>query len=200
MLDMLSIDGINMIIAEDPYAKICFISNLIRGIKNSRVLYFDLDTLFTAYIKNNIIKLNNNNNNKVDIFFADKEGLEDMIVDACSIAGHTNLKLIIFDSLHGFYHIYAYKGNRFITKLNQLLIFYISLLLNLSKEKGCPLLVTNVKRLDGKEPKTNLNRYLWAKSSVMLYVRVADYYNTLTVSIIRHTQRELNGKNMVINR
>jgi len=67
----------------------------------------------------------------------------------------------------------------------------------LSKEKGCPLLVTNVKkRLDDKEPKTNINRYLLSRSSVMLYVK-AD--NILSVNILRHIISEFNGKNIVIN-
>ena len=195
MIEMLSVEGINLLIAEDPYAKILFISNIIRSMKDSRVIYLDLDTLFTAYIRNNIIKLSNN---KVDILFASNKGLEDMIADAYTIADYdTNLKLIVFDSLHGFYHIYSGKGKRYITRLNQLLIFYISLLLNLSKEKGCPLLVTNVKkRLDDKEPKTNINRYLLSRSSVMLYVK-AD--NILSVNILRHILSEFNGKNIVIN-
>ncbi len=197
MIEMLSVEGINLLIAEDPYAKILFISNIIRSMKDSRVIYLDLDTLFTAYIRNNIIKLSNN---KVDILFASNKGLEDMIADVYTIADYydANLKLIVFDSLHGFYHIYAGKGKRFITRLNQLLIFYISLLLNLSKEKGCPLLVTNVKkRLDDKEPKTNINRYLLSRSSAMLYVKVID--NILSVSVLRHILSEFNGKNIVIN-
>jgi hypothetical protein len=195
MIEMLSVEGINLLIAEDPYAKTLFISNIIRSMKDSRVIYLDLDTLFTAYIRNNIIKLSN----KVDILFASNKGLEDMIADAYAIADYdANLKLIVFDSLHGFYHIYAGKGKRFITRLNQLLIFYISLLLNLSKEKGCPLLVTNVKkRLDDKEPKTNINRYLLSRSSAMLYVKVVD--NILSVSVLRHILSEFNGKNIVIN-
>jgi hypothetical protein len=196
MIEMLSVEGINLLIAEDPYAKTLFISNIIRSMKDSRVIYLDLDTLFTAYIRNNIIKLSNN---KVDILFASNKGLEDMIADAYAIADYdANLKLIVFDSLHGFYHIYAGKGKRFITRLNQLLIFYISLLLNLSKEKGCPLLVTNVKkRLDDKEHKTNINRYLLSRSSAMLYVKVVD--NILSVSVLRHILSEFNGKNIVIN-
>jgi len=195
MIEMLSVEGINLLIAEDPYAKILFISNIIRGMKDSRVIYLDLDTLFTAYIRNDIIKLSNN---KVDILLASNKGLEDMIAYAYAIAEYyANLKLIVFDSIHGFYHIYAGKGKRFITRINQLLIFYISLLLNLSKEKGCPLLVTNVKkRLDDKEPKTNINRYLLSRSSVMLYVK-AD--NILSVNILRHIISEFNGKNIVIN-
>jgi hypothetical protein len=68
----------------------------------------------------------------------------------------------------------------------------------LSKEKGCPLLVTNVKkRLDDKEPKTNINRYLLSRSSAMLYVKVVD--NILSVSVLRNILSEFNGKNIVIN-
>ncbi len=195
MIEMLSVEGINLLIAEDPYAKILFISNIIRSMKDSRVIYLDLDTLFTAYIRNDIIRLSNN---KVDILLASNKGLEDMIAYAYAIADYgANLKLIVFDSIHGFYHIYAGKGKRFITRINQLLIFYISLLLNLSKAKGCPLLVTNVKkRIDDKEPKTNINRYLLSRSSVMLYVK-AD--NILSVNVLRHIISEFNGKNIVIN-
>ncbi len=185
MMEMLLSRGINMLVAEDPYARISFISALINSMKGSKIIYIDFDTVFTAYLRSNIIELGNDN--KVEVFLACKEGLEDMLIGISLLADKADL--MVFDSLHGFYH--AYKDTP-VLRLNQLLTFHISFLINM---KGCPLLVTSVKKKI--EPKTNAGRYLWGKSSAIFYARLA--YNTLIINIIKHDISSFNGKEMIIS-
>ncbi len=187
MIEMLSNRGVNMLVAEDTYAKISFISALINSMKGSKIIYLDLDTVFTAYIRSNIIELGNGN--KVEVFLACKEGLEDMLVDVSLLAGKADL--IVLDSLHGFYH--AYKDKLISTRLNQLLTFHISFLLNIKED--CSLLVTNVRRRI--EPKTNAGRYIWGKSSAIFYARLTA--DTLIINIIKHDINSFNGKEMIIS-
>lgn len=174
-----------MLVAEDPYARVSFISALINSMKGSKIIYIDFDTVFTAYLRSNIIELGNDN--KVEVFLACKEGLEDMLVDVSLLADKADL--MVFDSLHGFYHAYKDKP---VSRLNQLLTFHISFLISV---KGCPLLVTNVRKKI--EPKTNAGRYLWGKSSAIFYARLA--YNTLIINIIKHDISSFSGKEMIIS-
>ncbi|MEM0496162.1 MAG: hypothetical protein QW178_03990, partial [Candidatus Nitrosocaldus sp.] len=78
--NLLDGNGINLLLAEDTLARICFLSSLIRSVEGGRVLYIDLDTVLTAYVMHGIM-MNKDASMKMemDIFIPDKGRFEDLL-------------------------------------------------------------------------------------------------------------------------
>ncbi len=191
MFSLLS-TGINILIAEDTYSRIRTLIGMISN-THGNIVYIDLDTVFTAYVRSSLIDLNSINT-KLDIYFVSKGRLESMLAYVCSL---DSPRLVVFDSIHGFYHLYDHYGNRvMMRRLNQLLTFYISLLLDMSSRHECPLLITSIRRR-GLRIKINADRYLLNRSSVILYASSND--GVLNVDIIKHPREEMNGASISID-
>ncbi|MCD6038161.1 MAG: hypothetical protein K0S67_2050 [Nitrososphaeraceae archaeon] len=54
--DIFSTKGLNSLTYNDPYAKLCFTS-MIASQCQKKVIYIDLDTMFAAYAKSDLISL-----------------------------------------------------------------------------------------------------------------------------------------------
>ncbi|MEM4611373.1 MAG: hypothetical protein QXS95_01340 [Candidatus Nitrosocaldus sp.] len=194
--NLLDGNGINLLLAEDTLARICFLSSLIRSVEGGRVLYIDLDTVLTAYVMHGIM-MNKDASMKMemDIFIPDKGRFEDLLANVCSILDD-DVRLVVLDSIHGFYHLY--EGVK-IASLNQLLISYISLLTMHTERYAIPFLLTSIrKRRVVEEQSTDKKkaysiRYLWSKSSVILSAKYLRKNSTLLVDVIKH---RINGYSM----
>src|SRR3954454_4975007 len=57
--DILSTNGLNTLIFNNPYAKLCFITMLTSQYR--KIIYIDLDTTFTAYVKAGLLLENTKN-------------------------------------------------------------------------------------------------------------------------------------------
>ncbi len=184
ILNLLDGNGINLLVAEDAMARICFLSSLVRSVKEGRrVVYIDLDTVLTAYIIHGII---DSKSVKMDIFIPDRGRVEELFADACSSIDDST-RLVVLDSIHGFYHLY--DGVK-VVSLNQLLISYILLLAMHAEKYTIPFLVTSVKKrmVDDqvKDKKGYSARYLWSKSSTILSAKYVRRDYQLLVRVVKH--------------
>ncbi|MEM0030141.1 MAG: hypothetical protein QW572_02495 [Candidatus Nitrosocaldus sp.] len=192
LFNLLDGNGINLLLAEDALARICFLSSLVRSVERGgggRMVYIDLDTVLTAYVMHGIM-MNKDASMKMemDIFIPDKGRFEDLLANVCSILDD-DVRLVVLDSIHGFYHLY--EGVK-IASLNQLLISYISLLTMHTERYAIPFLLTSIrKRRVVEEQSTDKKkaystRYLWSKSSVILSAKYLRKDSTLLVDVIKH--------------
>lgn len=130
--------GMNTLLYSDPFAKICFTCSVAAALKG-KVVYLDLDTVFTSYVRNRICDVDPEN---IEIFLPGMNEFEPMLAAICSHMDD-DVELVVMDSLNSFYHLYDKIK---IGVLNQLLGTYISLLLNHTRRVGCKLLVTSMIR------------------------------------------------------
>lgn len=186
LFNLLDSDGTNLLVAEDAIARICFLSNLVGSVEHGRIVYIDLDTVFTAYAMHGIM-MEKGRGVKMDIFIPDRGRFEDLLAGACSSID-ADARLVVLDSIHGFYHLY--DGVK-IFLLNQLLTSYISLLAMHAERYSIPLLVTSVRKrmMIVEEPNTGKaysSRYLWSKSSAVLSARYMHRDYRLLVRVVKH--------------
>lgn len=184
MIDLLD-EGINLLIADDALSRIYSLSAIVGSVEDGRVIYMDLDTVFTAYIMHGIIK---SKGMRIDIFIPDRGRFEDLLAGICSsIADDT--RLVVLDSIHGFYHLY--QGVR-VLMLNHLLTSYISMLAMHVERYSVPLLVTSIRKtkIAGEQvdpgTKAYSSRYLWSRSSTVLSARYSSRDNRLVVQVMKH--------------
>jgi hypothetical protein len=107
--DILSTNGLNTLIFNNPYAKLCFTMMLTSQYR--KIIYIDLDTTFTAYVKAGLLLENTKNAHKaIKIYLATEGRFESMLRDA--IDSMSDSSIVIFDSVNSFYNMY-YKKNRY---------------------------------------------------------------------------------------
>lgn len=70
--DILSTNGLNTLIFNNPYAKLCFTTMLASQYR--KIIYIDLDTTFTAYFKAGLLLENTKNAHKVIKIYLATEG------------------------------------------------------------------------------------------------------------------------------
>ncbi|MFN4336844.1 MAG: hypothetical protein ACK4FV_04605 [Candidatus Nitrosocaldus sp.] len=184
LFNLLDGNGINLLVAEDAIARICFLSSLVRSVKEGgRVVYIDLDTVLTAYIMHDMI---DSKGIKMDIFIPDRGRFEELFADACSSIDDST-RLVVLDSIHGFYHLY--DGVK-VASLNQLLISYILLLAMHAEMHTIPFLVTSIRKRmvdeQNKDKKGYSSRYLWSKSSTILSAKYVHRDYKLLVRVVKH--------------
>ncbi|MCS6768414.1 MAG: hypothetical protein NZ517_06730 [Candidatus Nitrosocaldus sp.] len=193
LLDLLDGKGINLMVAEDALARICFVSSLVGSIEHGRIVYIDLDTVFTAYTRHGMmmgmmrigsrdVRGKENGGVRMDIFIPDKGRLEHLLAHASSSIDD-DTGLVVLDSIHGFYHLYDGVN---ITSLNQLLTSYISLLGIHAGRYSIPFLVTSIRKRMVEEPRAYGSRYLWSKSSAILSARYSHRDQMLLVHVLKH--------------
>lgn len=177
--------GLNSLLFTEPFSKVCFTCSVVSAfLRNGNVIYIDLDTAFTSYVRNGIFSFSENSN-KLLIYMPRANEFEEMLADICS-AINSDIKLVVIDSLNSFYHLYDRIK---IGSLNHLLSSYVSLLLNHSRRVGSRLLVTSMIR----HRKTTewilapaSKRLIESKSSVIL---TADLVNgNLAINLMRHKE------------
>ena len=196
--DIVSADGLNTIIFNDPYAKLCFTSMLVS--KYQKIIYIDLDTVFTAYVSAGLLLKNMNNaDNTIKIYLPSEGRFEPLMMDI--IDSMPGSSIVIFDSVNSFYNMYYKKidvhSGHGISNLNHLLSIFLMLLLKYGKILNIPILVTSMIRYK----KDNIwvqspasKRLLQKKSVVKLNVSIINEKD-LSVQIITHPL--LNSKTII---
>jgi hypothetical protein len=196
--DIVSADGLNTLIFNDPYAKLCFTSMLAS--KYQKIIYIDLDTVFTAYVSAGLLLKNMNNaDNTIKIYLPREGQFEPLMMDI--IDSMPGSSIVIFDSVNSFYNMYYKKidihSGHGISNLNHLLSIFLMLLLKYGKILNIPILVTSMIR----DKKDNIwvqspasKRLLQKKSVVKLNVSVINEKD-LSVQIITHPL--LNSKTII---
>jgi hypothetical protein len=211
--EILDNSGFNTLIYDDPYAKICLITSIILEFQNNteyqkKIAYIDLDAAFTSYAKAGLIPsieiekiaddIYQSQSSGLKIYLPSKDVLDFIVVDL--IKSMEEYSLIIFDSINSFYNLFYDKivpssNNRLkIGSLNQLLYFFLMLILKHTSYFNIPFLVTSMIRYKRKGVVTS-NRLLNKKSSLNFYVKMKNI-NDLSVTILRHPK--INQKNFII--
>jgi hypothetical protein len=213
--EILANSGFNTLIYDDPYAKICLIASIILEFQNqhhndnhSKIVYIDLDAAFTSYAIAGLIPsmeiqkiddhIYQSQSSDLKIYLPSEDILDLIILDI--IKSMNECCLIIFDSINSFYNLFYNKivpssNNRLkIGSLNQLLYFFLMMLLKHTSYFNIPFLVTSMIRYKRKEVITS-NRLLTKKSSFNFYVKIRDL-NDLSVTILRHPK--MDQKNFTI--
>jgi len=132
---ILSIRGLNTLMFKDPYAKLCFTTHLVS--QYEKVIYFDLDTAFTAYLNARLVKIKN-----VEIYLPSDNRLVPMLNEVLESMAASSL--VIFDSVNSFYNLFGVR--RRISSLNHLLSVLLMLLVRRGMDEKVPVLVTSMLR------------------------------------------------------
>jgi hypothetical protein len=196
--DILSTNGLNTLTFDNPYAKLCFIARLISQYR--KIIYIDLDTMFTAYVKAGLLLENIKTVHKVIKIYMPSEGkFESVLGD--TIESMSDSSIVIFDSVNSFYNMYYDKidigSGRGISNLNHLLSIFLMMLLKNGKPLNVPILVTSMIRYrkDSEWVQSPASkRLLQKKSAVNLNVAMING-DDLSVEIITHPV--LSSKTMV---
>lgn len=185
--------GMNALLYNDAFSKICFTCSVVTEfMRKGKVVYMDLDTVFTSYVRNRVFDMDSGD---LEIFLPSEDQFESMLSDVCSHLD-ADASLVVVDSLNSFYHLYDKIK---IGSLNHLLSAYISLLLNHTRRIGCKLLVTSMirhKKAGEWILAPSSKRLIEAKSSVILNVELAR--SSLLVSVLKHQPLKLYLKKLVI--
>lgn len=195
--------GFNTLVYDDAYAKICLIASIISEFQNQdqrlnrkKILYLDLDAVFTAYVKAGLIpsmeirKVDNSiyqsESDALKIYLPSQDMLDVIIIDI--IKSINECSLIIFDSVNSFYNLFYDRITNNpsnilkIGNLNQILYFILMLILKHTSEYDIPFLVTSMIRYKRKEVVTT-NRLLNKKSTLNFYVKIMNI-NDLSVTVL----------------
>lgn len=188
---LLDSKGINSLFYTDPFAKICFTCCAVSELaKDARIIYVDLDTVFTSYVRNGVFRTDG----ELEILLPGDGQFERLLPDLCSRLD--GAAAVVVDSLNSFYHLY---DDIKIGKLNRLLGSYISLLLYHTRRAGCRLLVTSMMR-HKKAPEWVLapssKRLLETRSAAVMRADLSG--EGLVVNIIKHEPLKLHSKRVVI--
>jgi hypothetical protein len=194
--------GLNTIIYNDPYAKLCLVSTIILELQEERrkkALYIDLDTVFTAYVKAGLIPPLKIKKMEPSIYASDilriyipDEMIQRYILD--SIKYLDEASIVIFDSITSFYSLFynELESDKSVTRemgrINQFLLILLMLLLKNTSFSKIPLLLTSMiryKRKEGWIGTPTGNRFLRSRSSVNLYVEMENERD-LSINVLSH--------------
>jgi hypothetical protein len=174
--DILSIEGLNALIFNDPYAKLCFTTMLasrccLGGMQQEphhtfekKVTYIDLDTTFTAYLKaglflkqstmattetsiSNPLLIENIHKN-INVYLPTEGYFESILSEV--IDSMCESSIVIFDSVNSFYNLYYKKINiesgHGLSNVNHLLSIFLMLLVKHGVSLQIPILATSMIR------------------------------------------------------
>ena len=193
--DILSTKGLNSLTYNDPYAKLCFTS-MISSWCQKKVIYIDLDTMFAAYAKTDLILLLKNkkySNKTINIYLPTEDRFESILKDV--IEDMYDSSIVIFDSINNFHNMYYKKidieSGRGFSNINHLLSIFLMLLLKHGTHLNVPILATSMLRYKKytewiQSPASK--RLLYQKSIVMLNVEMINE-DDLSLEIIAHPTR-----------
>lgn len=228
--DILSPAGLNSLIFDDPYAKLCFVGMIasqyclknrqdrqqsLPTIQKKEVIYIDLDTTFTAYVKAGLLlkwatrelvrrpistsrpgprsSILEDGHKSIKIYLAAEGEFESILEDV--LATISESCIVIFDSVNSFYNLYYRKINvqsgRGLGNMNHLLSIFLMLLVKNGLPLDVPILATSMiryKKTKDWVQSPSSNRLLRAKSAVKLYVEMNNEYD-ISVRIITHPLR-----------
>ncbi len=193
--DIFSTKGLNSLTYNDPYAKLCFTS-MISSWCQKKVIYIDLDTMFTAYAKADLILLLRNSkysSKTINIYLPTEDRFESILKDV--IEDMYDSSIVIFDSINNFHNMYYKKidieSGRGFSNINHLLSIFLMLLLKHGKHLNVPILATSMIRYKKytewiQSPASK--RFLHKKSIVRLNVEMINE-DDLSLEIIVHPTR-----------
>jgi hypothetical protein len=157
---VLSARGLNTVLFTDPYAKLCYMAELVAAARNS-VAYIDLDTMFSAYFQAGLIRAaakdgdgGSNNSKSVDIYLPVEGQFMPLFKEV--LAGVRGHSLVVFDSVNSFYMMYydsyfrrgqKQQGERRAGgNINHLLSVLLMLLVRQGVSEGVPVVATSMLR------------------------------------------------------
>ena len=193
--DILSTKGLNSLTYNDPYAKLCFTS-MISSWCQKKVIYIDLDTMFTAYAKADLILLLRNSkysSKTINIYLPTEDRFESILKDV--IEDMYDSSIVIFDSINNFHNMYYKKidieSGRGFSNINHLLSIFLMLLLKHGTHLNVPILAASMLRYKKykewiQSPASK--RLLHQKSIVRLNVEMINE-DDLSLEIIVHPTR-----------
>ena len=193
--DIFSTKGLNSLTYNDPYAKLCFTS-MIASWCQKKVIYIDLDTMFAAYAKADLILLLKNkkyNSKTINIYLPIEDRFESILKDV--IEDMYDSSIVIFDSINNFHNMYYKKidieSGRGFSNINHLLSIFLMLLLKHGTHLNVPILATSMIRYKKytewiQSPASK--RLLHLKSIVRLNVEMINE-DDLSLEIIAHPTR-----------
>ena len=193
--DIFSTKGLNSLTYNDPYAKLCFTS-MISSWCQKKVIYIDLDTMFAAYAKADLILLLKNKkciNKTINIYLPTEGRFESILKDV--IEDMYDSSIVIFDSINNFYNMYYKKidieSGRGFSNINHLLSIFLMLLLKHGTHLNVPILATSMiryKKYTEWVQSPTSKRLLHKKSIVKLNVEMMNE-DDLSLEIISHPTR-----------
>lgn len=194
--NIFSTKGLNSLTYDDPYAKLCFTS-MIASRCQKKVIYIDLDTMFAAYAKSDLIlSLRNTKkyiNKTINIYLPTEDRFESILKEV--IEDMYDSSIVIFDSVNNFYNMYYKKidinSGRGLGNINHLLSIFLMLLLKHGTYLNVPILATSMIRYKKytewiKTPTSR--RLLHKKSIVKLNVEMINE-DDLSLEIVSHPTR-----------
>ena len=193
--DIFSTKGLNSLTYNDPYAKLCFTS-MVSSWCQKKVIYIDLDTMFAAYAKTDLILLLKNkkyNSKTINIYLPIEDRFESILKDV--IEDMYDSSIVIFDSINNFHNMYYKKidieSGRGFSNINHLLSIFLMLLLKHGTHLNVPILATSMIRYKKYTEWTQSpasKRLLHLKSIVRLNVEMINE-DDLSLEIIAHPTR-----------
>jgi hypothetical protein len=193
--DIFSTKGLNSLTYNDPYAKLCFTS-MISSWCQKKVIYIDLDTMFAAYAKADLILLLKNKkyiSKTINIYLPTEDRFESILKDV--IEDMYDSSIVIFDSINNFYNMYYKKidieSGRGFSNINHLLSIFLMLLLKHGTHLNVPILATSMiryKKYTEWIQSPTSKRLLHKKSIVKLNVEMINE-DDLSLEIISHPTR-----------
>jgi hypothetical protein len=193
--DIFSTKGLNSLTYNDPYAKLCFTS-MISSWCQKKVIYIDLDTMFAAYVKADLILLLKNKkyiSKTINIYLPTEDRFESILKDV--IEDMYDSSIVIFDSINNFYNMYYKKidieSGRGFSNINHLLSIFLMLLLKHGTHLNVPILATSMiryKKYTEWIQSPTSKRLLHKKSIVKLNVEMINE-DDLSLEIISHPTR-----------
>ena len=193
--DIFSTKGLNSLTYNDPYAKLCFTS-MTSSWCQKKVIYIDLDTMFAAYAKADLILLLKNKkyiSKTINIYLPTEDRFESILKDV--IEDMYDSSIVIFDSINNFYNMYYKKidieSGRGFSNINHLLSIFLMLLLKHGTHLNVPILATSMiryKKYTEWIQSPTSKRLLHKKSIVKLNVEMINE-DDLSLEIISHPTR-----------
>lgn len=196
LASLLSKKGLNTLLFSDPYAKLCCTAMLAaEGRENAKVVYFDLDTTFSAYLKAGVIQAQG-----VDVYLPSEGKLVVMLKDAMARMAKKECSLVIFDSINSFYTMYynSYyrrsesgerggRGGAAAGNINHLLSVLLMLLVRQGVSHGVPVLATSMLRFrkEGGWKQSPASRRLLQKKSASRF-EVERAGDEIVVKVLEH--------------
>lgn len=203
---LLSNIGLNTLTFTDPYAKLCFNSMMISQYyhncqqQKKKIIYIDLDTTFTAYLRARLLSLVKNTTSDgkdagIVCAYLPTEGTFELILKHVIYSMSDSL-MVIFDSVNSFYNMYHNKIFNIdssergrIGRLNHLLSIFLMLLVKQGIHFDIPVLATSMIRYKIKDGEWKMSltskRILQKNSVVNLYVEILNN-NNLSVKLMQH--------------
>jgi hypothetical protein len=161
-----------------------------------KVIYIDLDTMFAAYAKSDLISLLGNtkcSNKTINIYLPIEDRFESILKEV--VEDMYDSSIVIFDSVNNFYNMYYKKidinSGRGLGNINHLLSIFLMLLLKHGIYLSVPILATSMirykKYTEWIQTPTS-RRLLHKKSIVKLNVEMINE-DDLSLEIIAHPTR-----------